>query len=116
MFRLLFVTVAAALFASSTAALAAGQQVGNVKSVVMNKSYGSGVIAVGLTGTPTGKPACATDTSRWVLVMTDSNPLNSSVVSLVLTALSTGRPVMISGTGACTVIPDVEDIDAVTTP
>jgi hypothetical protein len=104
---------AVAVYLASSPAFA-GQQTGKIALINADKFYNGGIVAISLSGSaPTGQPACATDTTRFSLIVTDGNPLNAYMMSVFTTALATGREVIVTGTGQCTGISNVEDIEAV---
>ena len=65
-------------------------------------------------GTPVGHPACATSTNRWVINL--ALPAGQAMASVVLTAYSLGKPITVTGTGACTDWGDTESVLFVAMP
>ena len=88
----------------------AGGQSGTVSKLEIVKS--ANYVVVNLTGSHVSPPACATQPGRWALKTSDGNALNDKIYSLFLTAQATGRTVAIGGTGTCTAVSSIEDIDA----
>jgi len=59
-------------------------------------------------GTRTGQPACATQ-NRWSINTTTAK--GQAMLSVLLTAYASGKPISIQGTGDCRDWPDTESID-----
>lgn len=73
----------------------ASQQTGTVQSYAIGTSASSAVI---VSGSRTAMPACATDSS-WAVDGSTSN--GAQLMAAIMTAKTTGRSVVVVGTGAC---------------
>lgn len=99
----------------SDPALANGTQSGVVSSIQVNKSYSGGVLSFTVIGDPAvGRPTCSLNSSSsWVLITADNNILNNDAYALLLVSMTTGKRVSIVGTGTCTTVSFVENVDVV---
>jgi hypothetical protein len=104
----------AMLAASSASAGSAG--LGSV-SYILPLSSGAGssqLMFFNISSLPSGHPACATNTGRWVINV--STPAGQAMASLILTAYSLGKQITVQGTGACTDWPDTESVNYLVMP
>jgi hypothetical protein len=69
-----------------------------ILQLAINKAYGAFVF-IRLDVTPTGAPPCAT--AYWQYTLTLTNPGDSQLYALLLTAYAQGKQVYIIGSGAC---------------
>jgi hypothetical protein len=100
-----------ALVALPSGALA-GSSAANahIKKLQINKGYGVFVF-INIDVVPTGAPACESGTWQYTLSLT--NPGDSQMYAMLLTAYTTGAPVDLGGTGACSDVGFVESLSAV---
>jgi hypothetical protein len=87
----------------------AGYVTGTVTNLVV-RAY-DGMIYVVVTGTPVGKPACATH-NYW-MIMNENSTSGKQQLAVLMTAKALGQTVTIWGNGTCTRYTDGEDIAAV---
>ena len=100
-----FLMTIAALYSSISIAGSASQ--GTLNTVHF---MGNGVVLALTTGTRTGVPACAnTQPTRFALDA--STPAGKAQLAGLLTAYSSGKQVVIIGTGTCSSWGDTESID-----
>jgi hypothetical protein len=90
----------------------AGGQVNRatIVNMAINKSYGNFVF-IQTSITPTGAAVCAN--SSWQFTLSLSNPGDSQLYAMLLTAYASGALVNITGTGACSEYPTVESVQGV---
>lgn len=89
----------------------AGSQSGLVSYLYVRDS--DGLIYVYLTGTPSGRPACAASTAYW-MVPNENSETGKKLFALLLAAKLAGQQVQIVGKNSCARWGDGEDIDYVT--
>ena len=87
----------------------AGSQTGQVTSVQVRAS--DGLIIVFLSGTPSGRPACAT-ISYW-MIKNENSVAGKQQLAQLLTARATGQVITIVGSNTCSRWADGEDIDLI---
>jgi hypothetical protein len=87
----------------------AGEQQGTVKALNVRQS--DGLIYVFLDGTPTGKPACATN-SYWI-IKNENSSIGAKQYAALIMAYALKKSVAIKGTSTCTRWPDGEDINEI---
>jgi hypothetical protein len=79
-----------------------------ILQLAINKLYGPFVF-IRIDVAPTGAPTCATNGS-WQYTLTLTNPGDTALYALLLTAYAQGRQVFIGGTGACSETGQVESL------
>lgn len=103
--------------AASVALLAATLSIGSVAEAstsAPSKVYNITITANGIAyffqeASRTGYPACAGNfPARWAF--NASTPGGQAVLSTILTAYATNKPVFVAGTGACDVAGDTESV------
>ena len=87
----------------------AGQQIGTVIDLRVRAS--DGLQYVSLSGTHTNMPACAGNT-YW-MIKDENSTAGKAQLAMLMTAITTGRQVLINGAGTCTRWVDGEDINEV---
>lgn len=85
---------------------AAGIQTGTVGDVIIRQS--DGLVYFYLSGTATGKPACATG-SYWIIKDENSNA-GKQIIAALLAANAQGTTVTVEGFNTCTRWPNGEDV------
>ena len=70
-----------------------------------------GLIFFSLSGAKTGSPACAT--RRYWMIKDENSNAGKQQYSMLLTAYTSGKPVMVAGMGTCTRWGDGEDVGSV---
>lgn len=95
---------------SSTAS--AGEVLGVVTTLLVRDS--DGLVYVHLSGTPTGRPACAANTSYW-MIPNENSEAGKKLYALLLGAKLAQQQVRIVGKTTCVRWGDGEDIDYVST-
>ena len=88
----------------------AGEQFGNI--VYLNIRDSDGLLWVGLSGNPTGRPACAVGTRYWI-IPNENTETGQRLYATLLAANMAGRAITITGKNTCTRWGDGEDIDFV---
>lgn len=96
-------------FLSASTAFAGGVVTGTVTQVVVRAS--DGLVYVVVSGTPTGKPACAVG-GYW-MVANETSDVGHKQYAMLLMAQATGTRITIWGSGTCTRWGDGEDIDTI---
>jgi hypothetical protein len=87
----------------------AGSQVGKVSRLIVRSD--DGLVYLFLTGTGSGKPACAT-IAYW-MIRDEKSAAGKQQLALLMLAEATGQQVTITGTGRCERWSDGEDISEV---
>jgi len=100
---------AAILIASLCFEANAGIYTGKIATIYIRQS--DGIVYVVVQGTPTGKPACATNSNHYVMIKDENSAAGKRLLAALLTAHSVGRTVQILGANTCTRWVDGEDID-----
>lgn len=95
---------------SSTAS--AGDVIGVVTTLLVRDS--DGLVYVHLSGTPTGRPACAASTSYW-MIPNENSEVGKKLYALLLSAKVAQQQVRIVGKNTCVRWGDGEDIEWVET-
>jgi hypothetical protein len=97
---------------ASTGSAFAGSSVQNahIKNLQINKGYGIFVF-INIDVVPTGAPAC--ENASWQYTLSLTNPGDSQMYAMLLTAYATGAPVDFVGSGACSDVSFVESVSAV---
>lgn len=108
-FRMILM-IAAALLSSSYAI--AGTQTGTVTNLIVRDH--DALVYVHLSGTPSGRPACAAGTVYWI-IPDETTDTGKRMYASLLAAQMAGRTVIIQGKGTCTRWYDGEDINVVLT-
>ncbi|PXA84659.1 hypothetical protein DMC18_23635 [Caulobacter sp. D5] len=106
--RLVAAAAVALLFTS--AAHASSTTIGDVSLVSVLKN---GTVLFNHNGDRTARPACATNMGRWAF--DGSTPAGQAKLSLLLTAYSSGKKIVVVGDGACGQGGDTETIDYIYT-
>src|SRR5689334_1514031 len=91
-------TWAALVAVSASTAFAGGVVTGKVLQIVVRAS--DGLTYAIISGTPTGKPACAT--GNYWMVMSETSDVGHRQYALLLAAQATGAQITIWGSGTCT--------------
>lgn len=84
-----------------------------VTQLGINKGYGGTFVFIKVSGSPTGAPSCAT--GYWQFTLTFGNPGDSQLYALLLSAYTTGIPVTILGSGACSEFGQSESLQNINT-
>ncbi len=87
----------------------AGSQAGLITQVYKRES--DGLLLIELSGSATGKPACATH-SYWIIKDENSNT-GKQQLAMLLMAKASGQAITIVGNNVCTRWSDGEDVGAV---
>jgi hypothetical protein len=96
----------AAVLATPCVALAGSSATNaHIKNLQINKNYGVFVF-INIDVNPTGAPAC--ESSSWQYTLSLTNPGDSQLYAMLLTAYTSGAPIDIGGTGACSDVGFVE--------
>lgn len=111
------ILVAAMMIASicigfSHSVSAAGQITGTITELLQRNS--DGIIYLALTGTPTGRPACAT--SGYWMIANETSDTGKRLFATLLAAKLSNSVIQVIGTGTCTRWVDGEDINYVIFP
>ncbi len=102
--------MAAAVMAACTVGAHAGTQTGTITQLTVRAS--DGLIIVYMSGTPSGRAACAANMPYWMIKDENSTSGKQQLAELV-TAYAAGKTVNIVGMGTCTRWSDGEDINLV---
>lgn len=65
-------------------------------------------------GARTGRPACAVESTRWVVDL--STPAGQAMMAQVMTAISLNKSFSVSGAGTCDLWADTETVDYIYMP
>ncbi|MBU0832122.1 MAG: hypothetical protein KKH33_07030 [Alphaproteobacteria bacterium] len=97
---------AAALLGAPAAAQASAQGPGMISTIhVMD----DGVVMFTLTGNRTARPVCASSPARWSF--NGTSPAGQVKLATLLTAYSSGKQIMLYGSGSCPDWPDTESVN-----
>jgi hypothetical protein len=88
----------------------AGSASGTINYLIVRDS--DGLVYVHLSGTPTGRPACASTSTYWI-IPNETNDSGKRLYALLLAAKASGQTVTIVGTNTCVRWHDGEDINYV---
>lgn len=110
MTRIIWKAAAAAIMAMCCLGARAGTQTGTVTSLEVRAS--DGLIAVYLSGTASGRPACAVTQPYWIVKDENSTSGKQQLAQLML-ARATGQTVTINGMNTCVRWSDGEDINLI---
>jgi hypothetical protein len=91
---------------------AAGTQTGTITNLITRDS--DGLVFVYLTGTASGRPACAAGTQYW-MIPNETSESGKRMYASLLAAQMAGRVVIITGKNTCIRWGDGEDINMVQT-
>jgi hypothetical protein len=91
---------------------AAGTQTGTITNLIVRDS--DGLVWVYLTGSPSGRPACAASTLYW-MIPNETSDTGKRMFAALLAAQIAGRVVIIHGKNTCARWGDGEDINQVQT-
>jgi hypothetical protein len=82
----------------------------HIKNLQINKGYGNFVF-INIDVTPTGAPPC--ENGSWEYTLSLSNPGDTQLYAMLLTAYAAGSPINIGGAGACNDVGFVESATAI---
>ena len=88
----------------------AGSQTGQVISVQVRAS--DGLVWFYLSGTPSGRPSCATNT-YW-MILNENSVAGKQQLAQLLTARATGQVITVVGSNTCNRWNDGEDVNLIT--
>jgi hypothetical protein len=99
--------LAAFLLAPVWGTVVAGEQQGRITAIVVRDS--DGLIYFNLTGTPSGKPVCATY-GYWI-IRNENSETGKRQYALLLAAAASGKEMRVVGANTCTRWHDGEDVN-----
>lgn len=100
--------IATAAFVLS-AQVSAGYYVGKIQQMEFGPLYGD-IVYVALPKASTDKPACVTNSNGYYFAFDSGTKIGEKLFSTLLAAQRSAAEVSLSGTGACTFNPGIEDI------
>lgn len=100
--------IAAAAFVLS-AQVSAGYYIGKIQQMEFGPLYGD-IVYVALPQASVNKPDCVSNPNGYYFSFDSGTKIGEKIFSTLLAAQRSGSEVRLSGTGSCTISPEVEDI------
>lgn len=99
----------ASLIFAFSAQVVAGYYAGKIQQMEFGPLYGD-IVYVALPQASINKPACVTNPNGYYFAFDSGTKIGEKIFSTLLAAQRSGSEVRLSGTGTCTISPEVEDI------
>jgi hypothetical protein len=87
----------------------AGYYVGKIQQMEFGPLYGD-IVYVALPQASVDKPGCVTNPNGYYFAFDSGTKIGEKIFSTLLAAQRSGAEVSLSGTGTCTISPEVENI------